>query len=370
MDIAALLQPRIQDAEALQEFYDALSDHIPDIERYIALLRRTPHDKVLIADLFRALHTIKGDAALCKVEMGEIIAHPIETLLGRLRSNEVAFTDTLAEALLLAMDRLELAIEALVNKQRSLGHLKLVELANGLDTLAAAAPDTIDQKAALLIESVTGFRPASAKHVASPHPVAPAASTADSETVAADLNFFHSLALQYEERLPLFKGRSDRQLLMALEANEIAGNPVDPTQLKAAVYMHDIGMLFLPESLWLKSHKLTSEQRLTLRNHTHFGAGLLQRMSGWQQAAEIVLQHHEMPDGAGYPQGLKSAEITPGAKILAIVDTFEAVMARHSEHGGTRSLVRAIAEINACDNQFAPEWIGAFNTVVKRMIEE
>ena len=77
----ALTQPHIQDREALQEFLDALTDLVPGIERNIAKLKHKPEDKGLISDLFRGLHTIKGDAALCKVELGVLIAHPLETLL-------------------------------------------------------------------------------------------------------------------------------------------------------------------------------------------------------------------------------------------------------------------------------------------------
>jgi len=366
MDTTALLQPHIYDSELLHEFYDALTDQVPNIERYIAQLKRAPRDRALIADLFRALHNIKGDAALCKVEMGAIIAHPIETLLGRLRNGEVAFTDLFAEAILLAMDRLELATEALVNGQKSLGHLKLVELVDGLEGLAGGLSDMIDEKVVHMIEAVTGFRPASAKLAIKSRTIV----TVDaSASATADLDFFRSLALQYEMRSPLFKGRSERQLQLALDTNEVAGNPIDPEQLKASVYMHDLGMLFLPESLWLKTGKLSDKERLQLQDHPGFGGGLLQRMEGWQTASEIVLQHHEMPDGGGYPHGLKGDQITPGAKILAIIDTFEAVTLKHSKHGGNRSLVRAIAEINACDNQFAPEWIASFNTVVRRMVE-
>jgi len=366
MDTSALLQPRIHDSQSLHEFHDALTDHVPNIERYVAQLKRAPNNNKLIADLFRALHNIKGDASLCKVDLGVMIAHPIETLLGRLRNSEIAFSDLLAEAILLTMDRLELATEALVSGQKSLSHLKLVELVNGLEGLSTAPSDMIDEKVVHLIEAVTGFRPTSAKQAIKSRT---ASVVSDSASVTADLDFFHSLALQYEMRSPLFKGRSERQLHLAMETNEIAGSPIEPLQLKAAVYMHDLGMLFLPESLWLKVGKLSDEERLLLRDHPGFGGGLLQRMEGWKTASEIVLQHHEMPDGGGYPDGLKGDQITPGAKILAIVDTFEAVMLKHSKHGGNRSLVRAIAEINACDNQFAPEWIASFNTVVRRMVE-
>lgn len=369
MDTATLLQPQIRDRESLQDFYDSLADHVPSVERYVAQLKQTPADKVLIANLFRALHNIKGDAALCKIDYGGIIAHPIETLLGRLRNGEIRFSELCAEAILLAMDRLELATEALVNGQRSLSHLKLVELVSGLDELAAATPGTMDEKAIQLIEAVTSFRPASVQQPAKASVAPPAAVASHSANVAVDLEFFRSLALQYEARSALFKGRSERQLQLALETNEVAGNPVDPAQLKAAVYMHDLGMLFLPESLWLKGGRLSDEDRQLLRGHVEFGAGLLRRMAGWQQASEIVLQHHEMPDGKGYPHGLKGDQITPGAKILMMVDTFEAVTLKHSQRGDTRSLVRAIAEINACDNQFEPEWIARFNTVVRRMVE-
>ncbi len=366
MDIATLLQPRIRDSQSLHEFHDALTDQVPNIESCVAQLKRSPGDKKLIADLFRALHNIKGDASLCKVDMGAMIAHPIETLLGRLRNGEVAFTDLFAEAILLAIDRLELATEALVNGQKSLKQLKLVELVNGLEELAGTASGMVDDKVIHLIEAVTGFRPAGARQTVNSRIVTIEISSA---SVAADLDFFLSLALQYEARSPLFKGRSKRQLQLALDTNEVVGSPIDPLQLKAAVYMHDLGMLFLPESLWLKVGKLSDGERLLLRDHPGLGGGLLQRMEGWQTASEIVLQHHEMPDGGGYPHGLKGDQITPGAKILAIIDTFEAVMLKHSKHGGNRSLVRAIAEINACDNQFAPEWIAAFNTVVRRMVE-
>lgn len=364
MNTDVLLHPHIHDSEALHDFLDALSDQIPTIERDIAKLKGAPADKILIADLFRALHTVKGDAAMCKVELAVMIAHPIESLLDRLRSGEIGFSEPMAEAILLAMDRLELAVRALAGGE-SIEHLKLVELVDGFEQLAVAPVEALDDRAAQVIRAVTGFRMSSRPVSAKTKP----GGASRPESAAVDLRFFRSLALQYEARSPLFQGRSDRQLHLALETNAAAGTPVDPLQLEAAVYMHDVGMLFLPESVWLKADKLSDTERRQLQQHAGFGAGLLQRMEGWAEAAEIVLQHHERQDGAGYPRGLKSEGIVPGAKILAMVDTFESVTLKHSQRGQGRSLVRAIAEINAGDNQFAPEWISPFNTVIRRMIE-
>jgi len=365
MDLHNLEYPHIPDHESLQEFVDDLNEQIPIIERDIAGLKRTPNDQALIAELFRTLHNVKGNAAILKVEIGVAIAHPVEALMVRLRAGEIGFSDLLAEAVLLAMDRLELSLEALVS-QRPLTQLKLVELIGGLENLALADANTLDERSMKLIEAVTGFLPAAAARGVKPHG---SVIQRSSENVADDLRFFRSLALQFESHSPLFIGRSQRLLHFALETNQTAGNPVDPAQLEAAIYFHDIGMMFLSESVWLKVGKLSDEDKRLLQSHPALAAGLLERMEGWQGAAEMVAQHHEMYDGGGYPRKLKGEEICPGAKILAVVDTFEAVTLKHSHRGQSRSIIRAIAEVNACDNQFAPEWIHPFNAVIRRMVE-
>lgn len=364
-NIQALTYPIIDDREALGEFADALADHAPSIERNMSKLSREPANRVVVADIFRTLHNIKGDAALCKVQIAGLIAHPIESLLTRLRSGEVRYTPLLGEVILLAVDRLELATEALV-AGKSVAHLKLVPLVEGLEQMSLASQADLDPAATQLIKSVTGFQPQS---TLSASVGKLSVQDAPKSNMTPDLLFFQSLALQFETRSHLFKGRTERIHQLALDTNRAAGSPVDATQLEAAVYMHDVGMMFLPEDVWLNAGNWNDEKRRVLQSHPGFGAGLLDRMSGWKEAAEMVRQHHEMLDGAGYPGKLKGDEICPGAKILAIVDAFEAVMLKHSTRGHNRSILRAIAEVNACNNQFATEWIEPFNSVVRRMVE-
>lgn len=366
MEIESIVSPIIQDREALEEFADALSDRAPQIENDVARLKKTPADRDITADLFRAIHNIKGDASLCKFELGAKIAHPIESMMSRFREGEIPFSDLLAELILLTIDRLELATDALLSL-KPIEHLELVALVQGLDEVAKAPADEIDAQCATLIEQVTGFPPV----IGTLSSRAPRLGTPKGEqkNAASDLQFFRSLALQLESRSPLFKGRTMRILRLALETNKAGNTAVDPIQLEAAVYLHDIGMMLLPEAVWLKVGRMTEDEKLILRNHPGFAAGLLQRMPGWEPAAEMVAQHHEMPDGGGYPKALKGNDICPGAKILAIVDAFEAVMLKHIHRGKNRSVLRAIAEINACDKQFSPEWIGPFNTVIRKTIE-
>lgn len=366
MDARSIIAPVIQDRDALEEFADSLTDLAPRIENDIARLKKAPTDRELIADLFRSIHNIKGDASLCKFELAVALAHPIESLMSRFRDGELRFSDLLAETVLLAIDRLELATDALI-KRKSVENLMLLPLVQGLERMAETPTAEIDAQARQLIEIVTGFSPVSGGLPSKPQRI-PHAAEGESG-VLADLQFFRSLALQFESRSPLFRGRTTRVLRLALETNKAAGNPVNPLQLEAAVYLHDVGMMFLPESVWLKVGRMSEEEKNALRNHPGFAAGILQRMAGWEAAAEMVAQHHEMPDGAGYPNYLKGEQICAGAKILAIVDAFEAVMLKHIHRGRNRSVLRAIAEINACDRQFAPEWIGPFNAVIRRTIE-
>lgn len=365
-DIRALTRPEINDTEALREFADALTDRASDIERDMSRLGREPGNRVVIADIFRSLHNIKGDAALCKVEIAGLIAHPIESLLTRLRSGELRYTALLGEVILLAVDRLELVTEALL-AGKPVSHLKLVALVEGLEQMSLATQAGLDPAAARVIESVTGFRPQA--NLWAPAGRLPVQGEPKG-SMAADLSFFHSLALQFETRSPLFGGRTERIQHLALDTNRLAGSPVDAMQLEAAVYMHDVGMMFLPEAVWLKVGNMNDAERNILHAHPDFGAGLLERMKNWEMAAEIVRQHHEMPDGAGYPGGLQGNMTCPGAQILAIADAFEAVMLKHSARGHKRSVLRAVAEVNACDKQFAPEWIEPFNSVIRRMVEQ
>jgi chemotaxis protein histidine kinase CheA len=368
MNIASIVASAAMNPDAMEEFYESLLDATPSIERDISRLKQTPGDGELVRSLFRTVHSVKGDAATCRVELGVAIAHPIETLLARLRNDEITFGNVLAEAILLAFDRLELAMENLC-AHRPLDSLRLPAVIQGLEQLAATPAGGIATAAAKLIEAVTDFSP-----IAEPENLdrSPAESPVEysSSQIDEDLEFFRSLADQLESRSPLFKGRAQRLLRLAAETNQLRNLAIDPVQLEAAIYMHDIGMMFLPESMWLKVEHMTPEERARMRNHTAYAAGLLSRMKGWEGAAEMVAQHHEMPDGRGYPKGLSLETICDGAKILAIVDAFESVMLKHASRGKNRSVLRAVAEINACDNQFAPEWIGPFNQVIHRRINQ
>jgi hypothetical protein len=95
--------------------------------------------------------------------------------------------------------------------------------------------------------------------------------------------------------------------------------------------VHDIGMTLLDPSIWKKSTPLTAEERSLIGNHPHAGFAILQNSSRFRwEALLTVLQHHENGDGSGYPERLKMRHIHPWARILRILDSFEAMISPRS----------------------------------------
>ncbi len=95
--------------------------------------------------------------------------------------------------------------------------------------------------------------------------------------------------------------------------------------------LHDIGKVTIKDAILCKPGKLTREEFETMKTHTTCGAKLLERgfisdPKVGNIAKEIALYHHEKWDGSGYPEGLEGEEIPKHARIVAIVDVFDALM--------------------------------------------
>ncbi|WP_287877270.1 HD domain-containing phosphohydrolase [Aquitalea sp.] len=352
-----------EDAEGFQDFRDVLSDYAPQIEKLASQLSQNPRSPELIGDLFRLVHTIKGDAGLCRVMFVVPFAHALEGLLARLRSGELVYQEVMGDVLLLVLDRLDLVM-AQVAGARKVDVAQMHNLLDALCSLESAPLPSVLATCSRLIAAMVGAQGSSDA------PVAAAAGKSVAQSRQQDMLLFRTLAFQLEQRMPEFVGRTERNLRLALELNRQAGGWVDAEQLEAAVYMHDVGMMFLPEQVWLKLGSISENERRLMVLHPAWVAGLMGRMPGWEGAALMVMQHHETPDGEGYPYGLASGEICQGARILALVDAFEAVMLKHAHRGQRRSMLRAAAELNAADDQFERAWLDPFNQVLRRMLEQ
>ncbi len=95
--------------------------------------------------------------------------------------------------------------------------------------------------------------------------------------------------------------------------------------LEAAALLHDTGKLAIPEHILNKPGKLTRGEFEKMKEHAKLGADILSSINFPYPVVPIVRHHHENWDGNGYPDGLKGTEIPIGARILAVVDCFDAL---------------------------------------------
>ncbi|MGI4756630.1 MAG: HD domain-containing phosphohydrolase [Janthinobacterium lividum] len=95
--------------------------------------------------------------------------------------------------------------------------------------------------------------------------------------------------------------------------------------LQTAAFLHDIGKLAVPEYIINKPGKLTAEEFEKMKIHPVVGADILERVRFPYPVVPIVRSHHERWDGKGYPDGLQGEDIPIGARILSVVDCFDAL---------------------------------------------
>jgi diguanylate cyclase (GGDEF)-like protein len=109
-------------------------------------------------------------------------------------------------------------------------------------------------------------------------------------------------------------------------------NENDIQGVKTAALLHDIGKLAVPEHILSKPGPLTPEEFQKIRAHPKVGADIVSSVPFPYPVAPLILSHHERWDGKGYPAGLRAEEIPLGARILSVVDYFDALMAERPYH--------------------------------------
>ncbi len=145
---------------------------------------------------------------------------------------------------------------------------------------------------------------------------------------------------------------------MGLPENEIE-------VIKYAGLLHDIGKIGIGQEVLTKKGQLSEEEFEILRKHPVIGANILKDVKFLEKEVPIVLHHHERQDGQGYPHGLKGREIPLGARILAVVDAYDA-MTTDREYRRKLSTDEAIRElVTGKGTQFAPDSVDQFVEMIQ-----
>jgi HD-GYP domain-containing protein (c-di-GMP phosphodiesterase class II) len=164
---------------------------------------------------------------------------------------------------------------------------------------------------------------------------------------------------------------SSRLAEWAVRVGEQMGLPQsDLADLERGAILHDIGKNGVPESILNKSSALDSEERKQIEKHPEYGWAILRVVPGFQNAALLVLHHHEWIDGSGYPAGLCGDEIPLGSKIISVIDSFDAMVSDRAYRKGF-TVAEALRRLHASSGrQFEERIARLFSEIVTREIRD
>ena len=144
---------------------------------------------------------------------------------------------------------------------------------------------------------------------------------------------------------------------------------LQPAALKGQIFgalLHDIGKIGISDAILKKPDPLTPEERRTMRLHPIIGERICEPLATATQFAPIIRHHHERWDGRGYPDGLRAEAIPVGARIVGLVDAYDAII-HDRPYRPARDIHSAMAEIRReAGGQFDPELVRLFLPLLER----
>ncbi|MFK5892388.1 MAG: HD domain-containing phosphohydrolase [Pseudomonadota bacterium] len=354
------------DKDLLHDVQQELNENFLESEQVLIQLEQDPDNIQLQRALFRLIHTVKGSLALLEMTPLIPILSATEDILDYIRNGKIHYSSLCSDLLLLVIDQVQMFISDCYQQGKTEYNFELFEQYCILISKVQADASELQNNQYL----------ASVVHLLDPNlSLSPQQKEIDiheqlsseiEEEISQDLSFFRQLMAPVEFRSQYWHGRTERIIKLALSLNREADYPVNESQLVAACYIHDFGMAFMPLNILHKNTPLTTSEHKLMETHVQASADLFINITNWQEAKQIVLQHHERVDGKGYPNNLNESQICDGAKILAIADTFEAMTHQRAYHSHQkRPIVRAMAEINQCaDKQLSSQWIMIFQQMI------
>ncbi|MBN2261053.1 MAG: PAS domain S-box protein [Clostridiales bacterium] len=163
------------------------------------------------------------------------------------------------------------------------------------------------------------------------------------------------------------KEHADRLVIMSKKIGKMMH--LDHSQLKdleLLATLHDIGKMGISDAILLKPGKLNEVEWVEMKKHPEIGYRIAQASPELISISEYILCHHEKFDGTGYPQGLKGNKIPLLSRIIAVVDSYDA-MTSNRTYQEAKSKEEAIIELVKCSGtQFDPEIVENFIKIIKK----
>lgn len=141
----------------------------------------------------------------------------------------------------------------------------------------------------------------------------------------------------------------------------------DKMTLIYGAYLHDLGKINVSKEILVADNHLTKEQWDELKRHPRDSADIIGKIEGFADVVRVVLEHHEKYDGSGYPSGLSGENISYLARILTVIDSFDA-MTNQRTYQKIKTFNEAFEEIERCKgSHFDPAIADKFIEVMKKL---
>jgi HD-GYP domain-containing protein (c-di-GMP phosphodiesterase class II) len=145
----------------------------------------------------------------------------------------------------------------------------------------------------------------------------------------------------------------------------------DLTRLEWSARLHDVGKVAVPKMILRKPGPLTPEELEAVRQHSNFGADILVATApSMRDIARIVRHHHEWWDGTGYPTGLQGLAVPLEARIISVLDMYEALTSDRPYRSAVAPSVAHREIMQRAGTQFDPDIVAVFDIVWKRGLLE
>jgi putative two-component system response regulator len=181
-----------------------------------------------------------------------------------------------------------------------------------------------------------------------------------------------TLAKSIEAKDPYTEGHCERLAEYAVSLGRALGvGEEDLTALRWGGYLHDLGKVAVPETILLKAGLLTPEERAIMQKHPLVGEEICKPLASLQAVLPIIRHHHENQNGSGYPDGLRGEAVLLTARILRVVDVYDALTTDSPYH-------RALSEVAALEildtevqkGWLDPDVVRAFGAVLAEVFQQ
>jgi HD-GYP domain-containing protein (c-di-GMP phosphodiesterase class II) len=186
------------------------------------------------------------------------------------------------------------------------------------------------------------------------------------DLLARELREHHAPTAEHSHRAARVARAVAEEMALGALAEEMALGARDTTEAELVAVLHDVGKLAIDPELLDFPGRLSDQELERMRRHTIEGEELLARTAGLEQLAAAVRATHEAWDGSGYPDGLSGDEIPLTARIVAVVDAYDAMVSARA-YRTALSDTEATRRLEAgAGVQFDPDVVDALLRVLRR----